>query len=129
MFSFMLSLVKLKLCRVVHQGSVSIVRFYTVFPFRMFELVAAIQICIQTWNTFPMIFTRNLNKIKHRIEHSQNTISSYRIHNESVFPASFLPKTLSRKLDFCLLTLMNFNALEFTADFKNRIFYALNIMY
>ena len=45
------------------------------------------------------------------------------------FPASFLPETLSRKLDFCLLTLMNFNALEFKADVKNRIFYALNIMY
>ena len=45
------------------------------------------------------------------------------------FPATFLPKTLSRKLDFCLLTLMNFNALEFKTDFKNRIFYALNIMY
>ena len=45
------------------------------------------------------------------------------------FPTTFLPKTLSRKLDFCLLTLMNFNDLEFKADFKNRIFYALNIMY
>ena len=45
------------------------------------------------------------------------------------FPATFLPKTLSRKLDFCLLTLMNFNDLEFKADFKNRIFYAMNIMY
>ena len=58
MFSYMLSLVKLKLCRMVHQGSVSIiVSFYTVFAFRMFELVAAIQICIQNWKTFPMIFT------------------------------------------------------------------------
>ena len=45
------------------------------------------------------------------------------------FPTSFLPKTLSQKLDFCLLTLMNFSALEFKADFKNRIFYALNIMF
>ena len=36
----------------------------------MFELVAAIQICIQNWKTFPMIFTRKRNKIKHRIEHS-----------------------------------------------------------
>ena len=45
------------------------------------------------------------------------------------FPTTFLPETLSRKLDFCLLTLMNFNALEFKADFKNQIFYALNIMY
>ena len=45
------------------------------------------------------------------------------------FATTFLPKTLSRKLDFCLLTLMSFDALEFKADFKNRIFYALNIMY
>ena len=45
------------------------------------------------------------------------------------FPTTFLPKTLSRKLDFCLLTLMKFNALELKADIKNRIFYALNIMY
>ena len=45
------------------------------------------------------------------------------------FPASFLPKTLSRKLDFCLLTLMKFNILEFDADIKNRIFKALNIVY
>ena len=45
------------------------------------------------------------------------------------FSTSFLPKTLSQKLDFCLLTLMNFNALEFKADFKNRTFYALNIIY
>ena len=37
MFSFMLSLVNLKLCRVVYQGSVSNVRFYTVFAFIMFE--------------------------------------------------------------------------------------------
>ena len=49
--------------------------FYTVVAFRMFELVAAIQICIQNWKTFPMIFTRKRNKIKHRIEHSQKTIS------------------------------------------------------
>ena len=41
-----------------------IVRFYTVFAFRMFELVAAIQICIQNWKTLPMIFTRKRNKIK-----------------------------------------------------------------
>ena len=46
-----------------------------------------------------------------------------------VFPTSCLSKTLSRKLDFCLLTLMKFNVLEFKADFKNRIFYALNIIY
>ena len=45
------------------------------------------------------------------------------------FPASFLPKTLSQKLDFCLLTLMKFNVLEFDADIKNRIFYTLNIIY
>ena len=45
------------------------------------------------------------------------------------FLASFLLKTLSRKLDFCLVTFMNFNVLEFEADFKNRIFYALNIIY
>ena len=43
------------------------------------------------------------------------------------FPATFLPKTLSRKLDFCIVASMNFNALEFKVDFKTRIFYALNI--
>ena len=114
MFSHTLSLVKRKLCRVVHQGSMRvIVRFYTVFAlrmfefytghnhnivifrtnhryiralqvnysenspswgyvtimphtvfaFRVFELVAAIQTCIQNWKTFPMIFTRLRNKI------------------------------------------------------------------
>ena len=48
MFSYMFSLVKLKLCGMVHQGSVRvIIRFYTVFAFRMSELVAAIQICTQ----------------------------------------------------------------------------------
>ena len=45
------------------------------------------------------------------------------------FPTTFLPITLSRKLDFCLLTLMDFNVFKFKVDFKNRIFYALNIMY
>ena len=45
------------------------------------------------------------------------------------FPTSFLPNTLSQKLDFCLLTLVKFNVLEFDADIKNRIFYTLNIMY
>ena len=45
------------------------------------------------------------------------------------FPKTFLPKTLSRKLDFCLLALINFNALGFKADFKNRIFYAMNVTY
>ena len=45
------------------------------------------------------------------------------------FPTTFLPKTLSGKLDFCLLTLMKLNVLEFDADIKNRIFYALNIIY
>ena len=45
------------------------------------------------------------------------------------FPTSFLPETLSRKLDFCLLTLMRFNVLEFDADIKNQIFYTLNIIY
>ena len=43
-------------------------------------------------------------------------------------PTTFISKTLSRKLNFCLLTLMNFNVLEFKADLKNRIFYAVNIM-
>ena len=33
------------------------------------------------------------------------------------FLASFLSKTLSRKLDFCLLILKNFNVLEFKAVF------------
>ena len=42
---------------------------------------------------------------------------------------TFLPKTLSQKLDFCLLTLMKFNILEFDADIKNRIFYTMNIIY
>ena len=37
------------------------------FAFRTFELVAAVQICIQNWKTFPMIFTRKHNKIKHQI--------------------------------------------------------------
>ena len=59
----------------LQSGSSRICEFYTVFAFRMFDLVAAIQICIQNWKTFPMIFTRKLNKIKHRAEHSQNTIS------------------------------------------------------
>ena len=45
------------------------------------------------------------------------------------FPTNFPPKTLSQKLDFCLMTLMNFNVLEFKADFRNRIFYALNVIY
>ena len=75
MFSYMLSLVRLKLCGVVHQGSASNRWFYTVFAFRMFELTAAIRISLQNWKTFPMIFTRKFIKIKHRIEHSQNTIS------------------------------------------------------
>ena len=53
-----------------------IVRFYRVFAFRIFELVAAIQICIQNWKTFPIIFTKKKhNKIKHQIEHSQKTIN------------------------------------------------------
>ena len=37
-------------------------------------------------------------------------------------PTRFLPETLSRRLDFCLQTLMNFNVLEFEADFRNPIF-------
>ena len=45
------------------------------------------------------------------------------------FSTNFLPKTLSQKLDFCLLTLMNFNILEFKADFENQIFYEQNVMY
>ena len=92
------------------------------FAFRMFKLVAAVQICIQNWKTFPVIFTRNFNKIKHLIEHSQSRMNPF-------FATTFLPKTLLRKLDFCLLTLMNFNALEYKVDFKNWIFYALKIMY
>ena len=99
------------------------------FAFRMFELVATIQICVQNWKTFPMIFTRKLNKIKHRIEHSLNTAVDIGSTMNPFSPASFLPKTLSRKLDFCLLTLMKFNVLEFDVDMKNRIFYALNIIY
>ena len=58
------------------QGGLSgICDLYTVFAFRMFELVAVIQICIQNWKTFPMILTRKQNKIKHQIEHSQKPIS------------------------------------------------------
>ena len=49
MFFQMLSLLKLKLCRVVHQGSVNNRKGYTIVAFRMFELVAAIQICKQNW--------------------------------------------------------------------------------
>ena len=75
-----------------------------------------------------MIFTRKRNKIKHRIEHSQKTISDIVSTTNPFFATTFLPKTLSQKLNFFLLTLMKFNALEFKADFKNRIFYALNIM-
>ena len=45
------------------------------------------------------------------------------------FPAGFLPKTLSRKLDFCLLVLLKYNVLEFDADIKNRTFYIMNIIY
>ena len=55
MVSYMLSMVKLKLCRVVYQGPVSNGRFYTMLAFRMFELVAAIQICIQNWPNFEDI--------------------------------------------------------------------------
>ena len=99
------------------------------FAFKMFELVATIQICIQNWKTFLMIFTRKRNKINTE----QNTHRRLSVDIESImnplFPTSFLPKTLSRKLDFCLLTLMNFNVLEFDADIKNRIFYKLNIIY
>ena len=95
----------------------------------MFELVAAIQICIQNWKTFPMILTRKFSKIKHRIEHHRRLLDDIESTMNPFFPTTFLPKTLSRKLHFCLLTLMSFNALEFKADFKNRIFYALNIMY
>ena len=45
------------------------------------------------------------------------------------FPTTFLPKTFSRKLDFCLLTLMNFNALEFKADFINTVSTSLSIFF
>ena len=45
------------------------------------------------------------------------------------FPTSFQSETLSRKLDFCLLSLMKLKVLEFDADIKNRIFYALNLVY
>ena len=74
------------------------------FAFRMFELVGAIQICKQNRKTFPMIFTRKLNKAKHQrlsvdIESTMNTF----------FPTSLLPKTLSRKFDFCLLMPSNFD--------------------
>ena len=41
----------------------------------VFELIAAIQIYIQNWKTFSMIFTRKRKKIKQRIEHWQTTIS------------------------------------------------------
>ena len=49
MLLFSLSLVKLRLCRGVYRGSVSNpkVLYGTMLAFRMFELVAAIQICIQ----------------------------------------------------------------------------------
>ena len=95
MFSNMLSLVKVKLCRVAHQGSV---RFYMVFAFRMFELVAAIQICIQNWKTFSMIFTRKLNKIKHRKNPHRTPSVDIGSTMNPFFPTSFLPKTLSRFL-------------------------------
>ena len=99
------------------------------FAFRMFELVAAIQICIQNWKTFPMIFTRKLQQNK--IPNRTLTGYIYSVDIESTmnpfFPTSFLSKTLSRKLDFCLLTLMKFNVLEFDADLKYRIFYTRSI--
>ena len=89
-----------------------------VFAFRMFELVAAIQICAQNWKTFPMI-----TKKKNTEQNTQRTLS---VDIESTMNPFFpFPKTLSRKLDFCLLTLMKFNVLEFYADIENRIFYAL----
>ena len=49
MFSCMHSLVKLKLCRVLYQGYVSNCKVLYNISFGMFELVAAIQICIQNW--------------------------------------------------------------------------------
>ena len=66
---------------------------------------------------------------KHRID-THRTLS---VDIESImnpfFTARFVPKTLSRKLDFCLLTLMKFHVLEFDADTKNRLFYTLNTLY
>ena len=68
------------------------------------------------------------NKTPNRTLHRRLSVDIESTMNP-FFPTTFLPKTLSQKLDFCLLTLMTFNALEFKADLKNRIFYALNVMY
>ena len=87
----------------------------------MFELVAAIQICIQNWNDIYRKTQQNKTPNRRLSVVIESTMNPF-------FPASFLPKTLSRKLDFCYLTLMKFNVLEFDADIKSPIFYTLNII-
>ena len=83
--------------------------------FRIFELVAAIQI----WKDIS-------HDIYQKTQQNKTPNRTLSVGIESTmnlfFPTSFLPKTLSRK-DFCLLTLMKFNVLEFDADITNRIFY------
>ena len=54
------------------------------FAFRTFELVAAVQICMQNWKTFPMIFTRKDNKIKHGIEHLRPVFTYQSMFDQSV---------------------------------------------
>ena len=71
---------------------------------------------------------KKLENISHNITHRRLSVDIESTMNP-FFPAIFLPKTLSRKPDFSLVTLMNFKVLQFKADFKNGIFYALNIIY
>ena len=59
------------------------------FAFRMFELVAAIQICIQNWKTFFMIFTRKCNKIKHQKNIHRKLSVDIESTMNSFFPTSF----------------------------------------
>ena len=89
------------------------------FVFRMFELVAAIQLCMHTkLEDIPHDICQKTqqNKTPNRTltEHSVDIESSM----NPFFPTSFLPKTLSRKLDYCHLTLMKFNVMELTLILK-----------
>ena len=75
MLSYMLSLVKLKLCRVVHQGSVS--NRYVLYGVCVYNVWVSCSYSDMHKNCkiFPMIFTRKRDKIKHRIKYSQKAIS------------------------------------------------------
>ena len=91
MFSYMPSLVKLKLCGMVHQESVSNSKVLYSVCVQDVRVSGSHSDMHKKLETFPMIFTRKLKKVKHRIEHLQKTISRYRLHNESIFPCKFSP--------------------------------------